>query len=152
MNIQKPEDLLGAWEEVHGVLESKNLRWRFLHHRRMKDILKQRPERIAVAVRRNAKLHDVLEDLYAQDNRTQDFLDKYYPYRDSQPEELGSCIEQREKDGGQFPSSSGHTTSVGLDSIYRFMRPVVYQNFLDELLPPALQEANPVRINRVING
>ena len=49
-----------------------------------------------------AILHDVLEDLYAQDNRTQDFLDKYYPYRDSQPEELGSRIEQREKDGGRW--------------------------------------------------
>ena len=102
MNIRKPEDLLAAWEEVHGVLESKDLRWRFLHHECMKDILKQRPERIAVAVRRNAKLHDVLEDLYAQDNRTQDFLDKYYPYGDSQPEELGSRIEQREKDGGRW--------------------------------------------------
>jgi NADP-dependent aldehyde dehydrogenase len=54
--------------------------------------------------------------------------------------------------GGQFPSSSSHTTSVGLDAIYRFMRPVAYQNFLDELLPPALQEANPLGINRVING
>ena len=53
--------------------------------------------------------------------------------------------------GGQFPSSS-HTTSVGLDAIYRFMRPVAYQNFLDELLPPALQEANPLGINRVVNG
>lgn len=54
--------------------------------------------------------------------------------------------------GGQFPSSSSHTTSVGLDAIYRFMRPVAYQNFIDELLPPALQEANPFGINRVING
>ena len=68
----------------------------------MKDILNQRPERIAVAVRRNAKLQEVLEDLYAQDNRTQEFLDKYYPYRGSQPEELGSRIEQREKDGGRW--------------------------------------------------
>ena len=54
--------------------------------------------------------------------------------------------------GGQFPSSSSHTTSVGLDSIYRFMRPVAYQNFNDDLLPPALQESNPLGINRVING
>ena len=54
--------------------------------------------------------------------------------------------------GGQFPSSSSHTTSVGLDSIYRFLRPVAYQNFIDELLPPALQEANPLGINRDVNG
>ena len=54
--------------------------------------------------------------------------------------------------GGQFPASSSHTTSVGLDSIYRFMRPVAYQNFIDALLPPALQEANPFGLSRVING
>jgi hypothetical protein len=100
--IRKPEDLLTFWEEVHGELETKDLRWRFLHHECMEDILKQRPEHIAVAVRRNIKLHDVLADLYAQDNRTQEFLDKYYPYRDSQPEELGSRVEQREKDGGRW--------------------------------------------------
>ena len=54
--------------------------------------------------------------------------------------------------GGQFPSSSSHTTSVGLDAIYRFMRPVAFQNFIDALLPPALQESNPLGINRVTNG
>ena len=54
--------------------------------------------------------------------------------------------------GGQYPSSSSHTTSVGLDAIYRFLRPVAYQNFQDDLLPPALQESNPLGINRVING
>lgn len=54
--------------------------------------------------------------------------------------------------GGQWPSSSTHTTSVGLDSIYRFMRPVAHQNYLDELLPPALQNGNPWQIARMING
>ena len=54
--------------------------------------------------------------------------------------------------GGQFPSSSSHTTSVGLDSVYRFLRPVAFQNFIDALLPPALQEANPLGISRIING
>ncbi len=102
MNIRKPEDLLVAWEEVHGALESKDLRLRFLDHECVKDILKHRQERIAVALRRNVKIYDALEDLYAQDNRTQEFLDKYYPYRDSQPEELKSRIEQREKDAGRW--------------------------------------------------
>jgi NADP-dependent aldehyde dehydrogenase len=54
--------------------------------------------------------------------------------------------------GGQWPSSSSHTTSVGLDSIYRFMRPVAHQNYLDELLPPSLQNSNPWRIVRTVNG
>jgi NADP-dependent aldehyde dehydrogenase len=54
--------------------------------------------------------------------------------------------------GGQFPASSTPTTSVGLDSIYRFLRPVAYQNFIDALLPPALQESNPLGITRVVNS
>jgi NADP-dependent aldehyde dehydrogenase len=54
--------------------------------------------------------------------------------------------------GGQWPSSSTQTTSVGLDSIYRFLRPVAHQNYLDELLPPSLQNSNPWKISRVVNG
>jgi NADP-dependent aldehyde dehydrogenase len=54
--------------------------------------------------------------------------------------------------GGQWPASSSHTTSVGLDALYRFVRPVVYQNFPDNLLPAELQNANPYGIERVVNG
>ena len=54
--------------------------------------------------------------------------------------------------GGQWPSSSSQTTSVGLDSIYRFLRAVAHQNFRDDLLPPALQSANPWKISRSVNG
>jgi len=102
MIIRRAEDLLEAWEEAHGPLENKDWRWRFLHHECMKDILKHRPERIAVAVRRNSKLHEILEDLYKQEDRLQEFYDKYYPYKDSQPKELSSRIEQREKESGRW--------------------------------------------------
>jgi len=54
--------------------------------------------------------------------------------------------------GGQWPSSSSHTTSVGIDSVYRFLRPVAHQGFADELLPPALQNSNPWNISRTVNG
>ena len=54
--------------------------------------------------------------------------------------------------GGQWPASSSHTTSVGLDALYRFVRPVVYQNFPDNLLPAELQNPNPYGIERVVNG
>jgi NADP-dependent aldehyde dehydrogenase len=54
--------------------------------------------------------------------------------------------------GGQWPASSSHTTSVGLDSLFRFVRPVVYQNFPDNQLPAELQNANPYAIERVVNG
>jgi alpha-ketoglutaric semialdehyde dehydrogenase len=54
--------------------------------------------------------------------------------------------------GGPWPASSTHTTSVGLDAIYRFERAVVYQNFPDEQLPPELQNSNPYGIERVVNS
>jgi NADP-dependent aldehyde dehydrogenase len=45
--------------------------------------------------------------------------------------------------GGQWPASSSHTTSVGTDAIYRFMRSVAYQGFAQARLPEALQDTNP---------
>ena len=54
--------------------------------------------------------------------------------------------------GGQWPASSTHTTSVGLDALFRFVRPVVYQNFPDNQLPAELQNANPYGVERVVNG
>jgi len=55
--------------------------------------------------------------------------------------------------GGPYPASSdSRFTAVGIDSIKRFVRPVVYQNFPDELLPYALQDINHLAIFRRING
>ena len=54
--------------------------------------------------------------------------------------------------GGQWPSSSSHTTSVGTDAIYRFMRPVSYQGMPDSLLPDSLKDSNPLGLERLING
>ena len=102
MRISKPVDLLIAWEQIHGKLESEKWRKLFLIHECVDEILKQKQERILVAVRRNVKLHEILEDLYEQDNRHEEFLEKYYPYRNSQPEELRSRIEQRERDSGRW--------------------------------------------------
>jgi alpha-ketoglutaric semialdehyde dehydrogenase len=53
--------------------------------------------------------------------------------------------------GGPWPSSSTHTTSVGIDAIYRFMRPVSYQGIPQSLLPKPLQDANPWNIPQRIN-
>ncbi|MPZ27443.1 MAG: aldehyde dehydrogenase family protein [Micromonosporaceae bacterium] len=55
--------------------------------------------------------------------------------------------------GGPWPATTnaGHT-SVGVTAIRRFQRPVVYQNAPDPLLPPALQDGNPWRIPRRVNG
>ena len=54
--------------------------------------------------------------------------------------------------GGQWPASSSHTTSVGIDAIYRFMRPVSYQGFDQANLPEPLQDANPWSVPQEING
>jgi 2,5-dioxopentanoate dehydrogenase len=55
--------------------------------------------------------------------------------------------------GGPFPATSdSRSTSVGTLAIQRFQRPVAYQNIPDELLPAALQEANPWQLNRRIDG
>ncbi|MEN9325397.1 MAG: hypothetical protein RL414_1151 [Actinomycetota bacterium] len=55
----------------------------------------------------------------------------------------GVSVTAAQQHGGQWPSSSSHTTSVGIDAIYRFMRPVAYQGFAQSQLPEALQDSNP---------
>ncbi len=55
--------------------------------------------------------------------------------------------------GGPFPATTdSRSTSVGTAAIYRFLRPVAYQDFPDQLLPEALQNANPLGILRLVNG
>ena len=53
--------------------------------------------------------------------------------------------------GGPWPSSSSHTTSVGTDAIYRFMRPVAYQGFAQNVLPEPLQDSNSWAVPQDIN-
>ena len=64
----------------------------------------------------------------------------------------GVSVTPAQNHGGPWPSSSTHTTSVGLDAVYRFLRPVCFQGFPDELLPSALKRSNPEKIERVTNG
>ncbi len=55
--------------------------------------------------------------------------------------------------GGPYPATSdARGTSVGTLAIDRFLRPVCYQNFPDALLPEALKNANPLAINRLVDG
>lgn len=55
--------------------------------------------------------------------------------------------------GGPYPAlSDGRTTSVGTAAIERFTRLVCYQNLPDALLPPALQNANPLGLLRLVDG
>lgn len=55
--------------------------------------------------------------------------------------------------GGPYPATTdSRTTSVGTAAIYRFARPVAYQNFPQSSLPAELQDANPRRIWRLVDG
>lgn len=55
--------------------------------------------------------------------------------------------------GGPYPASTDpRFTSVGAAAIYRFARPLCFQNFPDRALPPELQNANPRGIWRMIDG
>ena len=55
--------------------------------------------------------------------------------------------------GGPYPSTSdARFTAVGSAAIFRFARPVCFQNFPDALLPDELQSQNPLSIQRLIDG
>jgi alpha-ketoglutaric semialdehyde dehydrogenase len=55
--------------------------------------------------------------------------------------------------GGPYPATSdSRSTSVGATAIDRFLRPVCYQNVPADLLPAALQDANPLNLARIVDG
>lgn len=55
--------------------------------------------------------------------------------------------------GGPFPATNdSRFTSVGTSAIYRFVRPLSWQGWPNELLPPELQDDNPLGILRKINN
>ncbi len=55
--------------------------------------------------------------------------------------------------GGPFPATSdSRTSSVGASAIERFLRPVCYQAVPEQLLPAALQSANPWQVPRTMDG
>ena len=63
--------------------------------------------------------------------------------------EVGNAIMH----GGPFPATSdSRFTSVGTSSIKRFVRPVCWQNWSEDLLPDELKIANPLKIWRLVNN
>ena len=55
--------------------------------------------------------------------------------------------------GGPYPATTNsHFTSVGQSGITRWARAMSYQGVPDALLPPTLQEANPLGIARRVDG
>jgi NADP-dependent aldehyde dehydrogenase len=55
--------------------------------------------------------------------------------------------------GGPWPSTTNSAaTSVGAGAIDRWLRPVTFQSVPDALLPPSLQESNPLELSRRVDG
>ncbi|HEV7867753.1 MAG TPA: aldehyde dehydrogenase (NADP(+)) [Chthoniobacteraceae bacterium] len=55
--------------------------------------------------------------------------------------------------GGPYPATTdARFTSVGTAAILRFARPVCFQGFPAEALPPELQDENPRGLMRLVNG
>jgi NADP-dependent aldehyde dehydrogenase len=55
--------------------------------------------------------------------------------------------------GGPYPSTTDpHFTSIGQAGIFRFARPICYQNFPPHVLPEALRDRNALGIWRLIDG
>ncbi|MFE4371297.1 hypothetical protein ACFRMN_24245 [Streptomyces sp. NPDC056835] len=67
----------------------------------------------------------------------------------SHPQEVGYATIH----GGPFPATTdSRFTSVGMTAIDRFLRPVTYQGFPDDLLPDALAGANTDGLWRLVDG
>lgn len=65
----------------------------------------------------------------------------------------GVAVSWAQQHGGPYPATTASaTTSVGMTAAYRFLRPVTYQGAPADVLPAALQDANPLKIWRRLNG
>jgi NADP-dependent aldehyde dehydrogenase len=63
----------------------------------------------------------------------------------------GVAVSPAMQHGGPYPATTdARSTSVGTAAIARFLRPVAYQNWPDAMLPPELQDANPLAIRRQV--
>lgn len=55
--------------------------------------------------------------------------------------------------GGPYPASTdSRFGAVGTNAINRWVRPISYQSWPNNLLPPELKDENPLQIDRIVNG
>ena len=64
----------------------------------------------------------------------------------------GVAVTWSQHHGGPWPATTSQHTSVGATAVRRFLRPIVYQDAPDAVLPPALRDANPLGIPRRVDG
>ena len=65
----------------------------------------------------------------------------------------GAPLTRAQQHGGPWPSTTQPTaTSIGARALERFVRPVAYQGFRDELLPPVARRSNPWSLPCRVDG
>lgn len=65
----------------------------------------------------------------------------------------GVTVSYAQQHGGPYPSTTmPGTTSVGTSAMSRFTRPVAYQAFPPEHLPPAVRDDNPWNVQQRVDG
>ncbi|HWD87781.1 MAG TPA: aldehyde dehydrogenase (NADP(+)) [Mucilaginibacter sp.] len=65
----------------------------------------------------------------------------------------GVEVVQSMQHGGPFPATTdGRFTSVGTGAIKRFVRPVCWQNWGNDMLPDELKDGNPLEIWRLVDN
>ncbi|MEU7408253.1 aldehyde dehydrogenase (NADP(+)) [Streptomyces sp. NPDC042638] len=64
----------------------------------------------------------------------------------------GVAVAPAQHHGGPYPATTSTSTSVGGTAVERWLRPVVYQNAPEALLPPELRDDNPLGLPRRFNG
>ena len=65
----------------------------------------------------------------------------------------GVSVTYAQQHGGPYPATSAsQSTSVGTAAITRFLRPVAYQGFPQNLLPEAIRDDNPLGVPHRVNG
>ncbi|MFR9798567.1 aldehyde dehydrogenase (NADP(+)) [Streptomyces sp. MS06] len=64
----------------------------------------------------------------------------------------GVAVAPAQHHGGPYPATTSTSTSVGGTAVERWLRPVVYQQTPEALLPPELRDDNPLDLPRRFNG
>jgi NADP-dependent aldehyde dehydrogenase len=64
----------------------------------------------------------------------------------------GVAVAPAQHHGGPYPATTSTSTSVGGTAIERWLRPVVYQNAPEALLPVELRDENSLGLPRRFNG
>jgi NADP-dependent aldehyde dehydrogenase len=112
----------------------------------LKDLVKIIPGQLTATILAHKDDHSELVPLVTQlKNKVGRLLFEGVP--------TGVAVNQAMQHGGPYPASTdGRYTSIGTDAIYRWLRPITFQDCPNSLLPLILQNENPLKVYRLING